>query len=188
VTNVLSSVQGRLAGVTITQNSGVPGGGYDIQIRGRNSLRNKDNSTIDGNQPLYVIDGVPMGGEMTSLYSTVILPGRSLNPLNSINPNDIEKIEILKDADATAIYGSRGANGVVLVTTKRGKSKRLNLNFNTSYGLSTVISNLNLINTSEYLSMRKKHLKMMESVLILQRLMISMELGIKIDIQTGRIN
>ena len=156
VTNVLSSVQGRLAGVTITQNSGVPGGGYDIQIRGRNSLRNKDNSTIDGNQPLYVIDGVPMGGEMTSLYSTVILPGRSLNPLNSINPNDIEKIEILKDADATAIYGSRGANGVVLVTTKRGKSKRLNLNFNTSYGLSTVISNLNLINTSEYLSMRKK--------------------------------
>lgn len=156
VTNVLSAMQGRLSGVSITQNSGVPGGGFDIQIRGRNSLRNKDNSTIDGNQPLYVIDGVPMGGEMTSLYSTAVLPARSLNPLNSINPNDIEKIEILKDADATAIYGSRGANGVVLVTTKRGKSKRLNLNFNTAYGLSTIISNLKLMNTNEYLAMRKK--------------------------------
>jgi TonB-linked SusC/RagA family outer membrane protein len=156
VTNVLSAAQGRMAGVSITQNSGVPGGGYDIQIRGRNSLRNKNNSEIDGNQPLYVIDGVPFGSEMTSLYSSVILPGRSINPLNSINPNDIEKMEILKDADATAIYGSRGANGVVLVTTKKGRSGKVGLTFNTSYGLSSIISNLKMLDTQQYLSMRKQ--------------------------------
>jgi TonB-linked SusC/RagA family outer membrane protein len=156
VTNVLSAAQGRMAGVSITQSSGVPGGGYDIQIRGRNSLRNKNNSEIDGNQPLYVIDGVPFGSEMTSLYSSVILPGRSINPLNSINPNDIEKVEILKDADATAIYGSRGANGVVLVTTKKGRSGKVGLTFNTSYGLSSIISNLKMLDTQQYLSMRKQ--------------------------------
>jgi TonB-dependent SusC/RagA subfamily outer membrane receptor len=136
VNNVLQSAQGRMAGVSITQNSGVPGGGYDIQIRGRNSLRNKNNSEIDGNQPLYVIDGIPFGSEMSSQYSASVLPGRSINPLNSINPDDIEKMEILKDADATAIYGSRGANGVMLVTTKKGRSGKVGLNFNTSYGFS----------------------------------------------------
>jgi TonB-linked SusC/RagA family outer membrane protein len=156
VTNVLSAIQGRVSGISITQNSGVPGGGFDIQIRGRNSLRTRDTSTIDGNQPLYIIDGMIMSGEMTSLYSQVVLPGRSINPLNSINPNDIEKIEILKDADATAIYGSKGANGVVLITTRKGKNKKLSLDFNTSYGVSSVISNLTMMNTEQYLTMRKK--------------------------------
>lgn len=156
VTNVLSAAQGRIAGVSITQNSGVPGGGFDIQIRGRNSLRNKSNSEVDGNQPLYVIDGLPFGSEMTSLYSQVILPSRSINPLNSINPNDIEKIEILKDADATAIYGSRGANGVVLVTTKKGRSGKLGVTFNSSYGISQMISNLKMMNTEQYLGMRRQ--------------------------------
>lgn len=150
VTNVLSTVQGRMAGVSIVQNSGVPGGGFDIQIRGKNSLR------TTGNSPLYIIDGVPMGNEMTSPYSGVLLPGASINPLNSINPNDIESFEILKDADATAIYGSRGANGVVLVTTKKGKSGKLSLNLNTSYGLSDIISNLKMMNTYQYLNMRKQ--------------------------------
>ncbi len=155
VTNVLSAAQGRMAGVSITQNSGVPGGGFDIQIRGRNSLRTISNSSIDGSQPLYVVDGVPFGSEMTSLYSQVILPSRSINPLNSINPNDIERIEILKDADATAIYGSRGANGVVLITTKKGKSGKLSVSFNSSYGTSEMISNLKLMNTGQYLQMRR---------------------------------
>lgn len=156
VTNVLSAVQGRMAGVSITQSTGMPGGGFDIQIRGRNSLRTKTNSEFDGNQPLYVIDGIPFGSEMTSLYSTSVLPSRSINPLNSINPNDIEKMEILKDADATAIYGSRGANGVVLVTTKKGRAGKVGLSFNTSYGLSTIISNLKMMDTRQYLSMRKQ--------------------------------
>lgn len=156
VTNVLSAIQGRMAGVNITQGSGVPGGGYDIQIRGRNSLRSITNSDIDGNQPLYVVDGVPIGGKMISPYSGVILPGANINPLNSINPGDIESIEILKDADATAIYGSRGANGVVLITTKKGKSGRLGLDVNTSYALSHALSNLELMNTAQYLGMRKQ--------------------------------
>lgn len=156
VTNVLSAAQGRMAGVSITQSSGTPGGGFDVQIRGRNSLRNASNSEIDGNQPLYVIDGVPVGGSMTSLYSTSVLPGRNINPLNSISPNDIESIEILKAADATAIYGSRGANGVILVNTKKGKSRRLNVNLNTNYSLSQVASQMKMMNTEAYLNMRKQ--------------------------------
>ncbi|OPC30738.1 TonB-dependent receptor plug domain-containing protein [Elizabethkingia anophelis] len=109
VTNVLSTVQGRMAGVNITQNSGVPGGGYSIQIRGRNSLRTYANSEIDGSQPLYIVDGVPVGSGMTATYGANILSDANLNPLSNISPNDIESIEVLKDADATAIYGSRGA-------------------------------------------------------------------------------
>ncbi|MBT2559836.1 SusC/RagA family TonB-linked outer membrane protein [Pedobacter sp. ISL-68] len=156
VNNVLSTVQGRMAGVSITQNSGMPGGGFDIQIRGKNSLRTTSNTGIDGSQPLYVVDGVPIGSEMTSPYSGVILPGASINPLNSINPNDIESLEILKDADATAIYGSRGANGVVLITTKNGKPGKLQLSFNTTYGLSHVASKMKMMDTQQYLAMRKQ--------------------------------
>ncbi|WP_336703174.1 SusC/RagA family TonB-linked outer membrane protein [Chryseobacterium indologenes] len=153
VTNVLSAAQGRVAGVNIVQNSGMPGGGYDIQIRGKNSLR------ALGNNPLYVVDGVPVGGEMASQFSGAVLPASSINPLNSINPSDIESIEILKDADATSIYGSRGANGVVLVTTKKGKSGKsssLDLNVGTSYSVSSVISNLTMMMTEDYLRMRRQ--------------------------------
>ncbi|MBV8326694.1 SusC/RagA family TonB-linked outer membrane protein [Chryseobacterium sp.] len=150
VTNVLSATQGRVAGVNIVQNSGIPGGGYDIQIRGKNSLRSL------GNTPLYVVDGVPVGGEMASQFSGAVLPASSINPLNSINPADIESIEILKDADATSIYGSRGANGVVLVTTKKVKSKNLELNVGTTYSVSSVMTDLKMLNTADYLKMRNQ--------------------------------
>ena len=156
VTNVLSAVQGRMAGVSITQSSGVPGGGYDIQIRGRNSLRTRSNSEIDGNLPLYVVDGVPISSGIISKYGGGVLPEASINPLNSISPADIASIEILKDADATAIYGSRGANGVVLVTTKKANKGKLSLNLNSSYGWSQAISNLKMMNTEQYLSVRKQ--------------------------------
>ena len=156
VVNVLSAAQGRMAGVSIIQNSGVLGGGFAIEIRGRNSLRTRNNSNVDGNQPLYVVDGIPIGGSVVSPYSGSILPEASINPLNSINPNDIESFEILKDADATAIYGSRGANGVVLITTKKAKKGKLSLSFNTSYALSQAFSNLTMMNTEEYLDMRKQ--------------------------------
>jgi len=116
VSNVLSAVQGQVAGVNITQGSGVPGSGYNIQIRGINSLRST------GNYPMYIIDGVPVNSENSSTLAAGILPLGEINPLSTINPNDIESIEILKDADATAIYGSRGANGVILITTKKGKA------------------------------------------------------------------
>lgn len=156
VTNVLSTIQGRMAGVNITQNSGVPGGGYSIQIRGRNSLRTYANSEIDGSQPLYIVDGVPVGNGMTATYGANILSDANLNPLSNISPNDIESIEVLKDADATAIYGSRGANGVVLVTTKRAKKGSLGLSVNTSYALSSSLSNLTMMNTEQYLGMRRQ--------------------------------
>jgi len=150
VANVLSSVQGRMSGVSVTQNSGTPGGGFDIQIRGKNSIRR------EGNEPLYIIDGVPLGSETPSLYAVTVLPNSSISPLNAINPNDIESFEVLKDADATAIYGSRGANGVIIVTTKKGRKGRTDLKLNSSYSLSTVANRLKMMDTSQYLQMRKQ--------------------------------
>jgi TonB-linked SusC/RagA family outer membrane protein len=151
VSNVLSSVQGRMAGVNITQGSGVPGGGYSIQIRGTNSLRRA------GNYPMYIIDGVPVSADTPAPLSGGILPYTEISPLSAINPNDIESIEILKDADATAIYGSRGANGVILVTTKKGKAGRKTaFSINSSYGISRVANQMELMNTEQYLDMRRQ--------------------------------
>jgi TonB-linked SusC/RagA family outer membrane protein len=152
VTNVLAALQGRMAGVNITQTTGVPGGGFDIQIRGRNSIR------TEGNQPLYIVDGLPFSSESlgNTAISGAILPGAGINPLNNINPSDIESIEILKDADATAIYGSRGANGVVLIKTKKGKKGKTQFSFNTYTGAGTITRRLKLLNTQQYLEMREE--------------------------------
>ena len=150
VTNVLATMQGRMAGVNITQNTGVAGGGFDIQIRGQNSLRS------DGNRPLYIIDGVPYSSDSVGSDLTgVVLPGPT-SPLNSINPSDIDSIEVLKDADATAIYGSRGANGVVLITTKKGKEGKTRFTVNASGGLGKVTRMMDLMNTQQYLQMRRE--------------------------------
>lgn len=152
VSNVLSSVQGRMAGVNITQNSGMPGGGFNIQIRGINSLRS------EGNYPMYIVDGVPVSANAGSVLSGVTFPSNGeINPLNAINPNDIESIEILKDADATAIYGSRGANGVILITTKKGKAAgKTAFSVNSSYGVSRVTGRMKMMNTQQYLDMRRQ--------------------------------
>lgn len=152
VSNALSALQGRMAGINITQGSGAAGGGYEIQIRGTNSLRRV------GNYPMYIIDGVPVSPETASnSISASILPNTEINPLNAINPNDIESIEILKDADATAIYGSRGANGVILVTTKKGRTGRKTaLSVNTGYGLSRVAGKMEMMDTLQYLEMRRQ--------------------------------
>ncbi len=149
VTNVLATLQGRMAGVEILQETGVPGGGFNIKIRGQSSLRE------DGNSPLYVVDGVPYSSETTGSYltSSTLFPSLS-SPLNSINPDAIESIEVLKDADATAIYGSRGANGVVLITTKKGKAGKTRVTLNTSTGAGWITRFMNMMNTEEYLRMR----------------------------------
>jgi TonB-linked SusC/RagA family outer membrane protein len=150
VTNVLAAMQGRMAGVNITQNTGVPGGGFDIKIRGQNSIRS------DANAPLYIIDGVPYASDpIGSNYTSTTFPTVT-SPLNSINPDSIESIEVLKDADATSIYGSRGANGVVLITTKKGKAGKTKFTVTTSTGAGTVTKFLKLMNTQQYLAMRKK--------------------------------
>lgn len=120
-------LQGRAPGVQVQANSGVPGGGIFIRVRGTNSVN-------AGNDPLYVVDGVFINN--TNLIATGLGNQVPSNPLADLNPADIESIEILKDANATAIYGSRGANGVVLITTKRGKSGRTRLTFDTYQGWS----------------------------------------------------
>ena len=110
-------IQGKTAGVQITQASGEPGAGVNLRIRGSNSIRSNNN-------PLFVVDGIPLSGESTTPSGGDVINGSNAtrNPLNFINPNDIESMSILKDASATAIYGSRGANGVVIITTKSGRA------------------------------------------------------------------
>ncbi len=105
-------IQGKAAGVLVINNTGQPGGTTTIRIRGSSSIRS-------GNSPLFVIDGIPLSGGSARQGGQ---GDNGANPLNFMNPNDIANIEILKDASATAIYGSRGANGVILITTKRGKT------------------------------------------------------------------
>lgn len=148
VTNVLAAMQGRMAGVNVTQDSGVAGGGFSIQIRGLNSLRNT------GNDPLYIIDGIPYSSEPIGSFSTSGVLGSLTSPLNSINPDTVESVEVLKDADATAIYGSRGANGVVLVTTKKGKGGITKFTANYSKGAGRVTQFMDLMSTEQYLAMR----------------------------------
>lgn len=150
VTNFLATMQGRMAGVNITQQTGTAGGGFSIKIRGQNTVRR------DGNNPLYIIDGVPYSSEaIGNGLSMVIMPDNS-SPLNNINPSDIESLEVLKDADATAIYGSRGANGVVLITTKKGKKGKTIFSASLSQGAGSVAHFMKMMNTSEYLSMRRE--------------------------------
>jgi TonB-linked SusC/RagA family outer membrane protein len=145
----LQSLQGRLAGVFVEQISGLHGSGYKIRIRGQNSLRD------NGNEPLYIIDGVPYpSASMTDLRSGYNVPlGNSISlvPLSTI-----DQIDVLKDADATSIYGSRGANGVVLITTKRPIKSGTGAEVNINTGFSQVGHYMNLLNTSEWLEMRNE--------------------------------
>ncbi|WP_323028185.1 SusC/RagA family TonB-linked outer membrane protein [Gelidibacter japonicus] len=150
VNNPLGAMQGYMSGVNIVQNTGVPGGGYDIQIRGKNFING-------GTDPLFIVDGVPYGSEsLGSIAISVGINQGNTSPLNAINPNDIESIEVLKDADATAIYGSRAANGVVLITTKKGKQGKTEFNINMSSSLGTVSHFLDLLNTEQYLRIRRE--------------------------------
>ncbi len=145
VTSLEQGLQGRAAGVQVTQTDAAPGGAISIRIRGGNSI-------TGNNEPLYVIDGYPIINEpITRTGNTgggsVVL---KTNPLASINPNDIESIEILKDASATAIYGARGANGVVLITTKRGKANASNFNVDFYAGMQEVTKTIPVLNLREY--------------------------------------
>jgi TonB-linked SusC/RagA family outer membrane protein len=154
VNNPLAAMQGRMSGVNITQSTGTPGGGFAIQIRGINSLR------AAGNDPLYIVNGVPYATQ--SLGSAEITSGilqTQSSPLNSINPSDIESIEVLKDADATAIYGSRGANGVILITTKKGKAGKSSFRVQASTTVGKITNYVKLLNTQQYLTMRKEAFK-----------------------------
>ncbi|GAB3653730.1 TonB-dependent receptor [Echinicola sediminis] len=138
-------IQGKVAGVDIVNNSGAPGGEVTFRIRGNSSVRS-------GNQPLFVVDGVPLDGRNTKPGATAGELGSTegSNPLNFINPNDIESIDVLKDASATAIYGSRGANGVVIITTKKGKSGAPSVNLDLSSGVSTIARRPDIMDADTY--------------------------------------
>lgn len=139
-------IQGRAAGVVVTNSSGEPGAGINIRIRGTSSVRG-------GNNPLFVVDGVPLdGGESTGGSNVQGLGSQAArNPLNFLNPNDIVSIDILKDASATAIYGSRGANGVVLITTKSGSGKG-SLEYGYTLGISQLAGKYDLLNAREFVA------------------------------------
>lgn len=149
-------LQGKVPGAQISQTSGAPGGNVNMVIRGISSI-------TGGNSPLYVIDGYAIGtggggSDLTSFSSSSYTPSgiagssgtNKINPLSTINPSDIESIQILKDASATAIYGSRGANGVVIITTKRGKSGKATVSFEQSTGLQELRKKLEVMNPREY--------------------------------------
>lgn len=134
-------LQGRVAGLQVTQASSAPGGGVTIRIRGSNSVN-------AGNEPLYVIDGFPVYSDNNATPSGVGERSGG-NALAAVNPSDIESIEVLKDASATAIYGARGANGVILITTKRGKSGQNRININSYVGVQQVSNRYDLMNNTQ---------------------------------------
>ena len=147
ISNANQLLQGRVAGVQMTTNSGEPGGGMQVRIRGGTSIQASNN-------PLYVVDGVPLQDENPVASASINGVNAALprNPLNSINPNDIESITVLKDASATAIYGSRGANGVVLVQTKRGARGSSTLEYDTYVAASKAARHLDFVSGDEYRS------------------------------------
>ncbi len=164
VLNPLQALQGRVPGITIESSSGLPGAYVSVRVQGQNSLAR-------GNNPLYIVDGIPypsgnlrnQDGALTigrlwatsgvDNYGEDQYPG---SPLSYINMNDIESIDVLKDADATAIYGSRGANGVILITTKKGKAGPIKFDLNLQHGMAAVAKKMKLLNTKQYLEIRRE--------------------------------
>lgn len=151
ITNVTQMVQARVAGVQMIQNSGEPGAGVQVRIRGGTSIS-------ASNDPLYVVDGVPLSNDPTTpdaVGNGSVNAQLPRNPLNAINPNDIESITVLKDASATAIYGSRGANGVILITTKSANRRANVTEYETYVGASTEAKSLGVANGDQYRSFVK---------------------------------
>jgi len=147
--SVDQALQGRVAGVQVTQNSGQPGGAVSIRVRGTTSLTNSS-------EPLYVIDGIQVSGDASGITGfdwqggSGGQQGAASNPLANLNPNDIESIEVLKDASATAIYGSRAANGVIMITTKRGKKGDAKISYNGFYAVQDVYKTFDLMDLPAY--------------------------------------
>ncbi|MFS2185590.1 SusC/RagA family TonB-linked outer membrane protein [Mucilaginibacter sp. Mucisp84] len=160
VRDPLLTLEGRIPGLLVTQINGVSGSLVNVQIRGKNSLS-------QGSNPLYIIDGVPYAPGNNDFHQVNSAAGvglgsnspGGLSPFNSINPADIESIEILQDADATSIYGSRGANGVILITTKKGKAGKLKFDATVNSGASRITHFMPMMNTQQYLQMRNEAFK-----------------------------
>ncbi len=138
-------IQGKVSGVQIVRNSAEPGGGVSVSVRGASSIN-------AGTGPLYVVDGLPIDNSpaITGTGQEYVGTRSPSNPLSTINPDDIKSIEVLKDASATAIYGARGANGVIIITTKSGSSGRLKMNYNAYFGVQNVAHQIDLLKPEEY--------------------------------------
>ncbi len=134
------ALTGKIPGVQVQQTTGAPGGNIVVRVRGSGSLS-------AGNEPLYVVDGFPI--EQTNIGGS----DQGFNPLSSINPSDIASIQVLKDASASAIYGSRGANGVVIITTKRGKSGKAKLDFSATTGIQSAMNKMDLLNGNQFIDL-----------------------------------
>ncbi len=161
ITNPLLALEGRVAGLQVAQTSGYASAPIKVELRGRSTVGEFPSD------PLYIIDGVPLtvldvgsGGTYPTskgfLQNRLTGPADGQSPLFSVNPADIESIEILKDADATAIYGSRGANGVILITTKKGKPGRSQFNIGVQQGITRATRFWDLLNTQQYLTVRQE--------------------------------
>tara|TARA_R110001632_G_scaffold20370_6_gene61058 strand:- start:2921 stop:5944 length:3024 start_codon:yes stop_codon:yes gene_type:complete len=146
--NLFDAIQGRIAGVNIVSSSGGLGAGVNINIRGSNSV-------YGSGSPLFVIDGVQIDIEPNEIANSGVGDSANLDPLSTINPLDIESIEVLKDASATAIYGSRGANGVIIITTKGGKKGDLKFSYTGSIGFQEAANTIDVISPEEYLVYRE---------------------------------
>ena len=139
-------LQGKVPGLQITNSSGQPGGLTIVRIRGNNSIR-------AGNNPLYVVDGIPLDGRTARPnFSATVGTSPPADPLTFINPNEIAQVDILKDASASAIYGSRGANGVVLITTKKGQTGPTKIDANASVGVGSVMRKVDVLDAAGYRS------------------------------------
>lgn len=172
--NLLSALQGRVPGLLITATSGAPGASFIAQVRGQNSVNPNpliNNGVAPLDNPLIVVNGVPFApqnnniNQLQSLASPGTLeiyrnPYGGISPFNNIDPADIESVEILKDADMTAIYGSRAANGIILITTRQPKPGNVSLQLNVSTGINTAISRPSMLHTKEYLELRKRAFEM----------------------------
>ena len=168
ITNPLAGLEGLVPGMTVVQSSGVPGASVSIQIRGQNTVNANPSQNIYAplDQPLFIVDGVPYAPQNGNVnqFPSVAAPGigpynnnyGGMSPFNGLNPADIESIEVLRDADATAIYGSRGGNGVILITTKKGKAGRATVNVNLNDGESVIGHTMPMMNTTQYLQMRRQ--------------------------------
>lgn len=171
VTNPLLALQGQAPGLAITSTGGIPGSQVLVQIRGQNTLLSNSLTNTTNlkpyDQPLFIIDGVPFAAKNSNInqLSTLVntsnftggssnQPGGGFSPFNNINPADIESISILKDADATSIYGSEGANGVIIITTKKGKAGPTAFDLNVNTGFNSAADPVQMMNTQQYLQFR----------------------------------
>jgi TonB-linked SusC/RagA family outer membrane protein len=167
VTNILLALEGQAPGLAINATSGVPSSRVLVQVRGQNTIMNNTSGYKPYDQPLFIIDGVPFAPQnnnvtqlsnlaLNTTFTGGISEAGGLGAFSSINPNDIESITILKDADATSIYGTQGSNGVILITTKKGKAGRTMFDVTVNTGFNTDVRTVKLLNTQQYLQMRNE--------------------------------